>query len=53
MDSHFTPIYNLNPHTEKRPFFTYCQIVEMCEWLYRDTGETRYKDLALKWAVVN
>jgi len=42
--------FNARPHTEMRPIFSWYQIVEACEWLYEDSGDGRYRDLALKWA---
>lgn len=38
------------PFTEKRPIFPEYQWAEACEWLYRETGEKSYLELALDWA---
>lgn len=34
---------------EARLFSTWYQLVELCEWLYADSGDQRYRELALKW----
>ncbi len=42
--------FNRRPHTEMRPIFSWYQIVEACEWLYEETKQKEYRDLAVKWA---
>jgi len=37
------------PTTVERPVYTEYQYAEMLEWLYRDTGKSDYRDLALDW----
>jgi hypothetical protein len=38
------------PSTGSRPIFGWYQLVEACEWLYKDSGIKEYRDLALQWA---
>jgi hypothetical protein len=38
------------PHTEKRPIFSWYQIVELCEWFYEYSDDRRFLELALKWS---
>ncbi len=38
------------PYTESRFFFSWYQIVELCEWLYKESNEKRYIEIGLKWA---
>ena len=42
--------FNLRPSTGNRPFFTWYQIVELCEWFYDHSHDKRYINLALKWS---
>lgn len=35
---------------ESRLFSTWYQLVELCGWLYADSGDQRYRKLALGWA---
>lgn len=37
------------PHTDYRPVLTEYQYAEACEWLYRDTGDSRFLNLLLDW----
>lgn len=41
------------PYTEHRPILVEYQFGELCEWLYRGTGDSRYRDVALDWARKN
>lgn len=41
------------PATRSKPFFSWYQLVEICEWLYKETDNPSYKELALKWAKVH
>jgi tetratricopeptide (TPR) repeat protein len=36
-------------HTEKRPVYVDYQYAEITEWLYKMTGEKKYRDVALDW----
>ncbi len=47
---HLKDAFNTRPSTEWRPVFTDYQFVEACEWLYRDSKNKAYRDLALNWA---
>ncbi len=42
--------FGLRPHTEKRTFFTWYEIVEIAEMLYLDTNRAEYKALVLEWS---
>jgi len=42
--------FNNRVISNTRPFFTWYQLVEACEWLFEDTKEKRYKKLAIEWA---
>lgn len=48
--SHLKRAFGVRPHTRLRPIYPWYQIVEMCEWLYEDSGNQQYLDLALKWS---
>jgi len=50
---HLERAFNYRPHTESRPIFTEYQWAELCDWLFDATGETRYRDLALRMARIN
>mgnify|MGYP000850502461 CR=1 FL=1 len=41
------------PHTDYRPVFTEYQYAEACEWLFRDTGDRRFRNALLDWARAN
>jgi hypothetical protein len=41
------------PFTEYRPIQTEYEYAEICEWLYKATGKSEYKKLALDWAKTN
>lgn len=41
---------NTRPETGARPIFTEYQFVEACEWLYEDTNNAAFRNLALDWA---
>lgn len=41
--------FSVRPHTRKRPLIPWFQMVELCEWLYEDSQDNRYKDLVLEW----
>jgi hypothetical protein len=40
----------LRPYTDDRPVMTEYQYAEACEWLYRDTGDSRFVTELLDWA---
>jgi hypothetical protein len=42
--------FAIRPKSLERPLPSWYQIVELCEWLFEDSGDARYKELALKWA---
>ena len=56
LNKHQQAINNLNsawcriPGTKNRPFFSWYQLVETSEWLYKDTGKDEYRNLALEWS---
>jgi len=37
------------PATGSKPFFGWYQLVEICEWLHKETNDPTYKGMALKW----
>ena len=39
----------LRPYTDDRPVMTEYQYAEACEWLYQDTGDTRFVTELLDW----
>jgi hypothetical protein len=41
------------PFTESRPIQTEYEYAEICAWLYKATGKSEYKKLALDWAKTN
>jgi len=41
--------YCIHP-TGDRPIYPWYQLVDACEWLYKDTGYAGYRTLALEWA---
>jgi hypothetical protein len=41
--------YCIHP-TGARPIYPWYQLVDACEWLYKDTGYAGYRALALDWA---
>ena len=43
--------FNHQPQMENRLFLAWYQIVEILEWLYEESGDFRYIDQALKWAI--
>ena len=47
--THLKAAFNVRPNTDARPIFTEYQFAEACEWLYRDSKEEAYRDLALDW----
>jgi hypothetical protein len=47
---HLRRARDLRPFTEKRPIFPEYQWAEACEWLYAESGDKRYLELALDWA---
>jgi hypothetical protein len=40
----------VRPNTDARPIFTEYQFAEACEWLYWDSKQEAYRELALDWA---
>jgi hypothetical protein len=42
--------FNARPHTMERPVYTWYQIVELCEWIYEETGDQKFIDKALQWS---
>lgn len=38
------------PGTGSRPFYGWYQLVEICEFLFKETKVDKYRELALKWA---
>jgi hypothetical protein len=38
------------PATRSKPFFSWYQLVEISEWLYKETHDPIYRELAFKWA---
>jgi len=42
--------FNNRPHTGTRPIFSWYQITEIAEWLYKETGDKRFIIKALAWA---
>ena len=42
--------FNINPNTDYNVLFPWYEIVEACEWLYRDSTREEYRELLLKWA---
>jgi hypothetical protein len=42
--------FQRRPHTDYRPILTEFQFADACEWIYRITGETRFKDMLLDWS---
>ena len=47
---HLKNAFSVIPKVERRPQFPWYQLVELCEWLYEDSGNKSYKKLALMWA---
>ncbi len=41
--------FNTRPHTERRPIYTEYQWAEVCEWLFLETKDQRYRELVLPW----
>ena len=37
------------PYTENRSIFPWYQLAEVCEWLFNETGDQRYIEMALQW----
>jgi len=48
--THLKNAFSVIPKVERRPQFPWYQIVELCEWLYEDSGNKEYRNLALLWA---
>ena len=42
--------FNHRPHTENRLFFSWYQILELCELLYQETNDEKFIRLGLRWA---
>ncbi len=42
--------FNIRPHTNSRVIFSYYQIIELTEFLYQMTGDSRFIDTGLNWA---
>jgi hypothetical protein len=42
--------YHSRPHTRWRPFFSWYQLTDTAEWLYKETGDERFLKHALQWA---
>ncbi|MET0026042.1 MAG: hypothetical protein ABW101_00275 [Candidatus Thiodiazotropha sp.] len=42
--------FNVRPYTLERPMYTWYEIVDLCEWMYWETGDHRYIDKALEWS---
>ncbi|MEJ2618850.1 MAG: tetratricopeptide repeat protein [Candidatus Thiodiazotropha sp.] len=42
--------FNTRPHTKWRPMYSWYQITEISEWLYRYSSDKRFLNLALDWA---
>ncbi len=38
------------PFTQSRPVYTEYQFAEICEWLYEETRNVKYREVALDWA---
>jgi Tfp pilus assembly protein PilF len=38
------------PYTQARPVYTEYQFAEICEWLYEETRNAKYREVALDWA---
>lgn len=47
---HLKNAFIADQNREWRIFSVWNQLLELCEWLYRDSGYEPYRDLALKWA---
>ena len=45
-----TDAFHNRPHTKWRPIFSWYQLTETAEWIYEETGDERFIQLALKWA---
>jgi hypothetical protein len=48
--THLKTAFNVRPNTDARPIFTEYQFAEACEWLYWDSKQEAYRELALDWA---
>jgi tetratricopeptide (TPR) repeat protein len=48
--THLKTAFTVIPQIGKRPQFPWYQLVELCEWLYEDSGYEPYRDLALSWS---
>ena len=42
--------FNNRPHTGERLFFSWYQMLEVCEWLFQESSDKRYVNLILKWS---
>lgn len=42
--------FHKRPHTKWRPVYSWYQITEIAEWIYRFSNDKRFLDLALDWA---